>query len=85
MMRRKLAAMSLDQVADVMAAADSGSATDQAAQAEFLRRQTESQFAADKAVIETSEYTRLNARYMLWSVIVLTLSSIATFLVSIMR
>ena len=46
-------------------------------QIEFMRRQTQ-------AVLDTAEYTRRSARYMLWSVVVLALSSVATFVVSIL-
>jgi hypothetical protein len=37
-----------------------------------------SQEVAAEAAKETAEYTRKNARYLLWSVIVLALSSFAT-------
>lgn len=40
-----------------------------AGQAEFLRRQTEAQQEAARAAVQTAEFTRANARYMLWSVL----------------
>ena len=46
-------------------------------QYEFMRRQT----AAAK---ETAIYTRQNARYLLFSVIVLALSSIGTFVLALL-
>lgn len=44
---------------------------------EFLRRQTE-------AALETAQYTRDNARYMLWSVLILAFSSVGTLVVAIL-
>jgi hypothetical protein len=46
-------------------------------QTEFVRRQTE-------AAIETARFTRNSARYMLWSVVVLALSSLGTLVVTIL-
>ena len=48
------------------------------AQAEFLRRQTQ-------AMMDTAEFTRQNARYMLWSVIILAASAFIQMLVLVIR
>jgi hypothetical protein len=73
-----LAKMSLAEIAEKMANARPGSEFDHISQAEFLRRQTE-------AAIETARFTRQNARYMLWSVVVLAVSAFATFVVTIFK
>jgi hypothetical protein len=52
---------------------------------EFGRRQTVAQQQAAKAAEETAVYTQRNALYMLLSVIVLTASSVATFVLAVMR
>jgi hypothetical protein len=51
-------------------------------QLEFLRRQTLIQREAADATKEAAEHAKRNANYMLWSVIVLTLASIAQVLVA---
>ena len=66
--RKQLGQMSLDEVADFMGNVTAGSANDQAAKAEFLRRQT-------LAAQETASFTRKNARYLLASVIVIAITS----------
>ena len=50
----------------------------------YLCRQTNAQQEAAKAAKETAIYTRRNARYMLASVIVLTLSSIGSFVLAML-
>ena len=66
------------------------------AKAELLRRQTlaeedafdaerraaEAQETAARAAVETAEYTKASARYMRWSVYVLTASSVVSALFS---
>lgn len=75
----------LGQVADSMSNAEPGSTVHTRASAEILRRQTVLQLestaaqqrAAD-ATVATATFTKLNARYMLCSVIVLAASSVIT-------
>jgi hypothetical protein len=76
--RRQLSTMTLDEVADVKAGSTATSSNDQAADAEFIRRQTQAAIDAAQAAMDTAKYTRRNARYMLWSVIVLAASSIVS-------
>jgi hypothetical protein len=66
--RKQLGLMTLDEVADFAANVTAGTANDQAANAEFLRRQT---LAAQK----TASFTRRNAGYLLTSVIVIAVTS----------
>lgn len=72
--RQSLAELSLDDLTDKMA--EMGNSNIQTCQAEFLRRQTVLQK-------DTAEYTRRNARYMLWSVIVLAISSVISTMVTV--
>jgi len=74
--RQNLAQMSLDVLTDKMA--EMGNSNIQTCQAEFLRRQT-------RAIEDTANYTRRNARYMLWSVIVLAVSSVVTAVVALLH
>jgi len=75
----------LDDLTDRMASVTPGSPNDQVARAEFLRRQTLAAIDAAKAAKDTAKFTRDSARYMLWSVAVLALSSIATLIVTIWK
>jgi len=84
--RRKLADLSLDDLADALGVADAGSAAHTAAMAEFTRRGAltqervaQAQLAAAAATEATAEATRRNARYMLWSVVALVVSAILNF------
>lgn len=74
---------SLETVADWMAQSGAGSSNDQSARAEFLLRQTKflqrSAEAAEKTAKATTQYTR----YMFWSVLVLTLSFLASLILQI--
>jgi hypothetical protein len=47
-------------------------------QLEFARRASAAQDRAADAAIEAAEYTKANARYMLWSVVVLAVSAVIT-------
>jgi hypothetical protein len=69
-----MASLTLDQLADE-AAGDPKGTKYHAAMVEFARRQAE-------AIDVTAKATRNNARYMLWSVIVLVLASIANVVVT---
>jgi hypothetical protein len=80
--RQRIGALSLDDLADHMASVGVGSQNDQVARAEFLRRQTLAAGEAAKAAEETAAYTRRNAHYILLSVVVLAVSSIATLIVT---
>jgi hypothetical protein len=60
-----------------------------AVQAEFMRRQTqilreggEHQKRAADAMVETAVATKANARYMLWSVVVLAVASVLNLIVT---
>jgi len=74
--RRKLANLTLDDLADELGIAMSGSPPHTAAMAEFTRREALAQEATAAAAKETAEATRRSARYMLWSVIVLAVASV---------
>jgi uncharacterized membrane protein YqiK len=87
--REKLESETLGQIADRMSNAEPTSRTHTIAVAEFTRRQTLAQLEATKAQIEaagaakeTATYTRLNAKYLLWSVVVLAGSSMFTLLLT---
>ena len=61
-----------------------------AVQAEFMRRQTiilkksaDAQERVTSAMIETAKYTRLNARYMLLSVVVLATASVINLVLTL--
>jgi hypothetical protein len=83
--RRKLADFSLDELADWMAENTAGSYMEVIARAEFLRRQALSQDAATEAARDTAKFTRESARYLLWSVVVLAISSMVTLVVTIFK
>jgi hypothetical protein len=74
--RQDLGTKSDDEVADWMAGVGPGSPNEMTARAEFLRRQTALQREATQAARDTATYTQRSARYMLWSVIVLAISSL---------
>ena len=75
--RQNLGNMTLDQLADWTASIGVGSQNDQVAKAEFLRRQT---VAAERSATATID----NARYMLYSVIAIALTSGLTVIVSVL-
>jgi hypothetical protein len=84
-----ISGMSVDQLADFMSGVTPGSPNDQMAHAEFMRRQTAMQREATDAAIQAAQasneavkYTRANAGYMLWSVIVLAAASVANLFIS---
>lgn len=90
--RKSLADMSLDQLADWMSTIQPNTNNDMTARAEFLRRQTllaqaatAATVKAADAAVETARFTRDNARYLLWSVIVLAVSSAGTFVLALLR
>jgi hypothetical protein len=83
--RRELANKSNDEIADFMAGVTQGSLNDQAAKAEFMLRQTNLQKEATQAAKDTALYTQRYTRYMFWSVVVLALSAVGTFVVSIIK
>ena len=81
--REKMEDWSLEQVADAMSNAEPGTTVHTRAGAEILRRQTVlqqqsagAQEQAATATIATARFTRLNARYMLFSVIVVGCASV---------
>jgi len=87
--REKLEVESLAAVADRMSNAEHGSRTHTVALAEFTRRQTLAQLQATQAQIDAAEaaketaiYTRQNAKYLLWSVIVLASSSVLSLILT---
>lgn len=79
---RDLEKLTLEQVAG--SAGVPGSVASQEVQLEFTRRQTQAQIEAAEATKETATYTRQNARYMLWSVIVLAVASVASFVLDLL-
>lgn len=83
MERKDLGVMSLDDLANWMATISAGSPNDQVAKAEFLRRQTQAQIDSAEATKITAVFTSRNAKYLLWSVVVLAASSIATLAIAI--
>jgi hypothetical protein len=75
----------LETVADVMAGCQSGSQMDQISRAEFLLRQTKAQIDAAKATTETAHHTKRYTRYMFWSVVILALSALGTFILGLIN
>ena len=80
--RQELGNRSLDALADWMAEITPGSNNDQVVRAEFLRRQTEYQREATQAAKEAAIATRKSARYMLWSVIALVITTVITDIIN---
>jgi anti-sigma-K factor RskA len=70
--------VSLEEVAQRMAAGQVNSQADLEARAEFLRRQT-------LAAQETADATKRYTKYMFWSVVVLAASAVATLVIEIVR
>src|SRR5215470_7014481 len=83
--RRTLGTQTDEQVADWMANISPGSNNEMTARAEFLRRQTALQREATQAAKDAATYTKENARYMLWSVIVLAVSAFISAVVAILQ
>jgi hypothetical protein len=83
--RQSLGTKSDDEVADWMASISPGTPNEMTARAEFFRRQTALQREATQAASDTATYTQRNARYMLWSVIVLTISSVISAVLSVVH
>jgi hypothetical protein len=88
--REKLESETLGQIADRMSNAEPTSRAHTIAIAEFTRRQTVAQLEATRAQVEaaraakeTAIYTQRNAKYLLWSVIVLAVSSTFTLLLAV--
>lgn len=75
----------LEHVADVMSGSQAASDTDQMARSEFLLRQTKLQKDAAEAAKETAKYTKRYTRYMFWSVVVLALSALGSFLIALVK
>ncbi len=73
-MVNKLKDHTLDEVSEHMVGGQATSQVDQEARAEFLLRQT-------KAVEETALHTKRYTKYMFWSVVVLALSALGSFLI----
>lgn len=76
---------SLEHVADVMSGCQPMSDNDQTAKAEFLLRQAKYQEEATEAAKETAKYTKKYALYMFWSVVILALSALGSFLITLIR
>ena len=76
---RQLAGKTPEEVADFMASVTPGSPNDQMAKSEFALIQTNYQKAAADAAVETAQHTQRYTRYMFWSVVILALSSAASF------
>jgi hypothetical protein len=74
--REEFATLTLDELAERLAEHEPNTVKWQAAMAEFTRR-------GAVAANETADATQRNARYMLWSVVVLTIASIANVIVTI--
>tara|TARA_B100000315_G_scaffold211443_1_gene208224 strand:- start:3053 stop:3298 length:246 start_codon:yes stop_codon:yes gene_type:complete len=68
----------LEEVSDHMAGGQATSDIDQAARAEFLLRQT-------KAIEETAKHTKCYTKYMFWSVVILALSALGSFLLAVLK
>ena len=75
---------SLDEIADFMSQASEGSINDQAAKAEFLLRQTQLQTEVAEAAKDTAIQTQRYTLYMLWSVVILALSAVGSFVMSVL-
>ena len=74
---------SLEKLARVMAD-DSSTTRKGLAMAEVYRRQLVFQQQASEAQQTAAEYTKKNARYMLWSVIALAVSSALSLLLAVL-
>ena len=90
--RKEIEGKSLEAVADLYAHSGPESPNDRLAQAEFLLRQSQFQERqakaaeeAARAAVATAQATARYTKYMLWSVVVLTLSSIATLVVALAK
>jgi hypothetical protein len=83
--RKRLADMTLDELADEKAKVPENSMAVQSVNAEFMRRQAVSQDEMTQAAKDTATYTQQNARYMRWSVIVLAASSFITAVISVIQ
>jgi hypothetical protein len=83
--REQLSKKTDEEVANFMAGVSQGSPNDQAAKAEFMLRQTKLQRETTQAAIDTALYTRRYTRYMFWSVVILALSAVGSFIVSIIK
>lgn len=88
--REKMEDWSLGQVADSLAGAGLGSSAHIRATAEMFRRQTIAQQdaaiaqqEAAAAAIKTAKFTRLDAVYMLASVVVLAVASVLNLIVTV--
>ena len=86
----QLTAMSVDEIGKALSATQPGSLNHGWLLAELNRRQlldqirsTTAQADAAKAALDTVEYTKKNARYMLWSVIVLAISGVVSTVVTL--
>jgi hypothetical protein len=75
----------LKDVADKMAGAQPNSMNTNMARAEFLLRQTELQERATKATEDAAHYTKIYTRYMFWSVFILAISSLGSFIIAFIR
>ncbi len=67
----------LDHLSALIANSDPGSRASEAAKAELTRRDISVAQQAAQAQIDSARYTRDNARWMFWSVIVLLVTSLA--------
>ena len=83
--RIELEGKTLGEIADWMYERWENRAAQIAGQAEFLRRQTIAQQEASAASVQTAEFTRRNARYMLWSVIALVASGASTAAIALLQ
>jgi hypothetical protein len=85
MERRELAELSLDALSDWMSDASPDSQAAQIASAEFSRRQTALQIEATQAAIDTAEFTRRSALYMLLSVIVVAIAALVSAVITVLQ
>lgn len=83
--RAEIANLTLDEVADWVSNITPDSINEMAGKAEFMLRQTRLQEKATDAAIATAKFTRHSSIYMLLSVVVLAISSIATLALTIVQ
>ena len=82
---RRLASLDLMEVASEASEVDASSYTGRAYEIEFLRRQTLFQQQAADAAERAASHTQRNADYMLWSVVVLALASLANVVIALLK
>jgi len=83
--RAEISNLTLDEVADWVSNITPDSINEMAGKAEFMLRQTRLQERATDAAIESAKFARHTAFYMFLTVVILTISSTATLVLTIIQ